>query len=64
MGVRQIVLLSALYVQNPFWAFQQAKLAFETKLVASGLAYSIVRRTAYFKSLSGQVARVPVKKPF
>jgi divinyl chlorophyllide a 8-vinyl-reductase len=63
-GVSQVVLLSALCVQKPKLAFQQAKLAFERELVASGLAYSIVRPTAFFKSLSGQVERVKRGAPF
>jgi divinyl chlorophyllide a 8-vinyl-reductase len=63
-GVRQVVLLSALCVQKPLLAFQQAKLAFETELQASGLRWTIVRPTAFFKSLSGQVARVRAGKPF
>ncbi len=45
-------------------AFQHAKLAFEALLAASGLTYSIVRPTAYFKSLSGQVERIKRGKPF
>ena len=63
-GVSQAVLLSALCVQKPTLAFQQAKLAFEKVLVESGLTYSIVRPTAFFKSLSGQVERVKRGKPF
>ncbi len=63
-GVAQMVLLSAICVQKPLLAFQHAKLAFEGALMRSGLAYSIVRPTAYFKSLSGQVARVRQGKPF
>jgi len=63
-GARQFVLLSALCVQKPRLAFQKAKLAFETQLMASGLAYSIVRPTAFFKSLSGQVERVRAGKPY
>jgi divinyl chlorophyllide a 8-vinyl-reductase len=63
-GVSQAVLLSALCVQKPTLAFQQAKLAFEKVLVESGLTYSIVRPTAFFKSLSGQVERVRRGKPF
>lgn len=63
-GVGQMVLLSAICVQKPKLAFQHAKLAFEQELVASGLIYSIVRPTAYFKSLSGQVERVRRGKPF
>lgn len=63
-GVGQFVLLSAICVQRPKLEFQHAKLAFEAELVASGMAYSIVRPTAYFKSLSGQVGRVQAGKPF
>ena len=63
-GVTQMVLLSAICVQRPRLAFQHAKLAFEKILMASGLTYSIVRPTAFFKSLSGQVERVKRGKPF
>ena len=63
-GVKQFVLLSAICVQKPKLAFQHAKLAFEAELIASGITYSIVRPTAYFKSLSGQVARVQKGKPY
>ena len=63
-GVTQMVLLSAICVQKPLLAFQNAKLAFEQKLMDSGLTWSIVRPTAFFKSLSGQIARVRQGKPF
>ena len=63
-GVTRVVLLSAICVQKPLLAFQQAKLAFEKVLIESGLDYSIVRATAFFKSLSGQVDRVRKGKPF
>ncbi len=63
-GVRHVVLLSAICVQKPILAFQHAKLAFEAVLIASGLDYTIVRPTAFFKSLSGQVDRVKRGKPF
>ena len=63
-GVAQVVLLSAICVQKPLLAFQRAKLAFEQALIESGLRYSIVRATAFFKSLSGQVERVRAGKPF
>jgi divinyl chlorophyllide a 8-vinyl-reductase len=63
-GVGHFVLLSAICVQKPMLAFQHAKLAFEEKLVASGLRYTIVRPTAFFKSLSGQIGRVRAGKPF
>ena len=63
-GVTQFILLSAICVQKPLLAFQKAKLAFEAELIASGLDYSIVRATAFFKSLSGQIARVKGGKSF
>ena len=63
-GVTKFVLLSAICVQKPRLEFQKAKLAFEQELIASGLDYSIVRATAFFKSLSGQIARVKRGKPF
>lgn len=63
-GVTQVVALSAICVQKPRLAFQHAKLAFEQALIESGLDYSIVRPTAFFKSLSGQVERVRRGKPF
>jgi divinyl chlorophyllide a 8-vinyl-reductase len=63
-GVAHVVLLSAICVQKPVLAFQQAKLAFERTLLESGLTYSIVRPTAFFKSLSGQIERVRQGKPF
>lgn len=63
-GVTQMVLLSAICVQRPRLAFQHAKLAFEEALIRSGLSYAIVRPTAYFKSLSGQIDRLRQGKPF
>ena len=63
-GVGHVVLLSAICVQKPLLEFQRAKLAFEARLMESGLDWTIVRPTAFFKSLSGQVARVAAGKPF
>ena len=63
-GVRHFILLSAICVQKPRLEFQKAKLAFEEELIVSGMEYSIVRATAFFKSLSGQIARVKAGKPF
>jgi divinyl chlorophyllide a 8-vinyl-reductase len=63
-GIGHFVLLSAICVQKPRLAFQHAKLAFESELIASGMDYSIVRPTAYFKSLSGQIDRLRQGKPF
>lgn len=62
--IGHFVQLSAICVQKPLLAFQQAKLAFEAALIGSGLRYSIVRPTAFFKSLSGQIERVRAGKPF
>lgn len=63
-GVSHMILVSAICVQKPLLAFQHAKLAFEAALISSGLTYSIVRPTAYFKSLAGQIDRVKNGKPF
>ena len=62
--VKQFVLLSAICVQKPKLAFQHAKLAFEKELSESGLTFSIVRPTALFKSLSGQIKRLRKGKSF
>lgn len=64
VGVKHFVLLSAICVQKPMLEFQRAKLAFEAALVQSGMPYSIVRPTAFFKSLCGQIERVRQGKPF
>lgn len=63
-GARQFILLSAICVQKPRLAFQHAKLAFERELVNSEMTHSIVRPTAFFKSLAGQVARVRDGRPY
>jgi divinyl chlorophyllide a 8-vinyl-reductase len=62
--IPRFVLLSAICVQRPLLEFQRAKLAFEAELQAERIKWSIVRPTAFFKSLSGQVARVQAGKPF
>ncbi|KAF5207681.1 Divinyl chlorophyllide a 8-vinyl-reductase protein [Thalictrum thalictroides] len=56
-------------VQKPLLEFQRAKLKFEAELmkVAEGdnaFTYSIVRPTAFFKSLGGQVELVKDGKPY
>ncbi len=63
-GVRHFTLLSAICVQKPLLEFQRAKLAFEAELQAAPLTWTIVRPTAFFKSLSGQVPRVAQGRPF
>lgn len=63
-GIPHFILLSAICVQKPMLEFQRAKLAFEKELQASGVRYSIVRPTAYFKSLAGQFERARRGKRF
>ncbi len=62
--VSRFVLLSAICVQKPRLAFQREKLRFEGALQSSGVPWTIVRATAFFKSLSGQIERVLSGKPF
>jgi divinyl chlorophyllide a 8-vinyl-reductase len=62
---RHFVLLSAFCVKNPWLQFQQAKLKFEAALTAqTDMSYSIVRPTAFFKSVSGQLEVVQQGAPF
>jgi divinyl chlorophyllide a 8-vinyl-reductase len=63
-GARKFLLLSAICVQKPVLEFQRAKLQIEQELAMSGLTYSIVRPTAFFKSLAGQVEAVKKGRPF
>lgn len=68
-GAAHFVLLSAICVQKPLLEFQRAKLKFEAELMkAAGedgkFSYSIVRPTAFFKSLGGQVELVKDGKPY
>ncbi|KAE9594617.1 hypothetical protein Lal_00037400 [Lupinus albus] len=63
------VLLSAICVQKPLLEFQRAKLKFEAELMKEAeeddcFTYSIVRPTAFFKSLGGQVELVKDGKPY
>ena len=62
--LQHFILLSAICIQKPKLAFQRAKLRFNSELVASGLRYSIVLPTAFFKSLSGQINRIKNGKSF
>lgn len=64
VGAGQFILLSAICVQKPLLEFQRAKLAFEAALRQGRLPWTVIRPTAFFKSLSGQVARVQAGKPF
>ena len=63
-NIEQFILLSAICVQKPKVEFQYAKLAFETLLIQSGINYTIIRPTAFFKSLSGQLNKVKNGKAF
>ncbi|KAL4527498.1 hypothetical protein Ndes2526A_g08719 [Nannochloris sp. 'desiccata'] len=64
-GAKHFVLLSAICVQKPLLEFQRAKLKFEEELQKAGdITYSIVRPTAFFKSLAGQVQLVKDGKPY
>ncbi len=64
VGVSHVVHLSAICVQKPQLEFQRAKLAYEEELKNSGVTWSIVRPTAFFKSLGGQIERVKKGKSF
>lgn len=63
-NVSRFVLLSAICVQKPKLEFQHAKRAFEAELQQADLDWNIVRPTAFFKSLSGQIQRLRDGKPF
>ena len=58
------ILLSAICVQKPRLIFQKAKLAFERRLIRSEITYTIIRPTAFFKSISGQIERIKRGKSF
>jgi divinyl chlorophyllide a 8-vinyl-reductase len=62
--IRHFVLLSAICVQKPLLAFQREKLRFERLLNDSAVPSTIVRATAFFRSLVGQIDRVKAGKPF
>lgn len=64
-GARHFVLLSAYCVAKPWLQFQFAKLKFESALQGqSDMTFSIVRPTAFFKSVSGQLEVVESGAPF
>jgi len=65
VAARHFVLLSAFCVKNPWLQFQQAKLKFEAALQEQkDLSWSIVRPTAFFKSVSGQLEVIQSGAPF
>jgi divinyl chlorophyllide a 8-vinyl-reductase len=62
---KHFVLLSAICVRKPLLQFQLAKLKFEEALQEqTDMTWSIVRPTAFFKSVSGQMERLREGKPF
>lgn len=62
---KHFVLLSAICVQKPLLEFQRAKLRLEAELqAADDISYSIVRPTAFFKSLAAQVQLQMMANPF
>ena len=61
--VKRFLLLSAICVQKPRLAFQKEKLRFEDSLKQSAVPWTIVRPTAFFRSLSGQVGRDEPAEP-
>jgi len=64
-GAKHFVLLSAFCVKNPWLQFQQAKLKFEAALQEqTDMSYTIVRPTAFFKSVSGQLEVVQSGAPY
>jgi len=64
-NAKHFVLLSAFCVKNPWLQFQQAKLKFEADLQAQNtMTWSIVRPTAFFKSVSGQLEVIQQGAPF
>lgn len=57
------VLLSAFCVGKPLLQFQHAKLKLESEVRESSATHSIVRPTAFFKSLDGQLESVQKGNP-
>mmetsp|Transcript_32740 Transcript_32740/g.79362 ORF Transcript_32740/g.79362 Transcript_32740/m.79362 type:complete len:399 (-) Transcript_32740:150-1346(-) len=65
IDAKHFVLLSAICVRKPLLHFQRAKLKFEAALQNQDkMTYSIVRPTAFFKSVSGQLERLQQGKSF
>ena len=65
VGAGHFVMLSAFCVKNPWLQFQQAKLKFEAALQdQSDMTWSIIRPTAFFKSVSGQMEIVKGGAPY
>jgi len=65
VNARHFVLLSAFCVKNPWLQFQQAKLKTEAAISAQqDMTWSVIRPTAFFKSVSGQLEVIQQGAPF
>ena len=65
VNARHFVLLSAFCCRNPLLQLQQAKLKFEAELAQQSLmTWSVVRPTAFFKSVSGQLEAIRGGAPY
>uniref|UniRef100_A0A7S1ZLI8 NmrA-like domain-containing protein n=1 Tax=Trieres chinensis TaxID=1514140 RepID=A0A7S1ZLI8_TRICV len=65
VSARHFVLLSAFCVRKPLLELQRQKLRFEAQLTAqTDMTYSIVRPTAFFKSVSGQLEGIQSGAPY
>jgi len=65
VNARHFILLSAYCVQKPLLQLQQAKLKFEAALQEQNdMTWSIVRPTAFFKSVSGQLEGIQNGNPY
>eukprot|EP00557_Chaetoceros_sp_GSL56_P012851 CAMPEP_0176481854 /NCGR_PEP_ID=MMETSP0200_2-20121128/3058_1 /TAXON_ID=947934 /ORGANISM="Chaetoceros sp., Strain GSL56" /LENGTH=369 /DNA_ID=CAMNT_0017878119 /DNA_START=268 /DNA_END=1377 /DNA_ORIENTATION=- len=64
-NARHFILLSAFCCRRPLLQLQQAKLKFEAELAAQNdLTWSVVRPTAFFKSVSGQLEGIQNGNPY
>jgi divinyl chlorophyllide a 8-vinyl-reductase len=62
---RHFVLLSAFCCRKPLLQLQQAKLKFESELASQSImTWSVVRPTAFFKSVSGQLDAIRGGAPY
>lgn len=62
---RHFILLSAFCCRNPLLQLQQAKLKFEAALAAQDqMTWSVIRPTAFFKSISGQLEAIKTGAPY
>ena len=65
VNARHFILLSAFCCRNPLLQLQQAKLKFEAELAnQDDMTWSVVRPTAFFKSVSGQLEGIQQGNPY